>query len=281
MMAKKLRLLKMALSTLLLGRKRGYFLPYRYAAAVPPLNPEICYGAIADTMQAAHPQLDANIAGAAEHLPRFNSLPDASQQARFEQDWFPRLDAVMAYSMVAQHRPARIIEVGCGHSTRFMTLALRDKAISCEFVAIDPSPRARLPQDVATDHICDYVQNVPLATFADLQNNDIFFIDSSHLLVPGSDVDFLLNAVLPTIPRGVLIHIHDIFLPFDYPQAWHWRGYNEQSAVAAVLNGGTVDVLWSSVYALQNHQDALRASGLLDLPMLSGAYETSLWLRKL
>ena len=63
-------------------------------------------------------------------------------------------------------------------------------------------------------------------------------IDSSHTLVPGSDVDLLLNRVLPALSAGAVVHVHDIFLPDNYPDDWAWRGYNEQLGVAPLLFGG-------------------------------------------
>ena len=75
-------------------------------------------------------------------------------------------------------------------------------------------------------------------TLPDLAPGDVLSIDSSHILMPGTDVDILLNRVLPALPAGVLVHIHDVFLPDDYPPAWSWRGYNEQLGVAALVQGG-------------------------------------------
>ena len=72
---------------------------------------------------------------------------------------------------------------------------------------------------------------------------------SSHILMPGSDVDLLLNRVLPRLPSGVLVHIHDIFLPFDYPPIWGWRAYNEQQGALPLLTTGAYVPVFSSVWA--------------------------------
>ena len=81
------------------------------------------------------------------------------------------------------------------------------------------------------------LQAAPAEVFDGLKAGDVLFIDSSHILMPGSDVDILLNRVLPRLPAGVLVHIHDIFLPFDYPAIWGWRNYNEQQGVVPLLAG--------------------------------------------
>jgi hypothetical protein len=124
------------------------------------------------------------------------------------------------------------------------------------------------------------VQTAGMAHFEALQAGDILFIDSSHILMPGTDVDFLFNHVLPTLPAGVLIHIHDIFLPDDYPPDWEWRGYNEQLGIAALIQGGAYQLIWSSHYAVKRMADAVAASAAGRLQLKEGAREASLWLAK-
>ena len=99
--------------------------------------------------------------------------------------------------------------------------------------------------------------------------------------MPGSDVDFLLNRVMPALPSGVLIHIHDIFLPDDYPPAWAWRSYNEQLAVAVLLTAGAYRPLFASRYAVTRMAEAVAASAAGGLPIIAGALESSLWLEKM
>jgi hypothetical protein len=98
--------------------------------------------------------------------------------------------------------------------------------------------------------------------------------------MPGSDVDFLFGRVLPLLPAGALVHIHDVFLPDDYPTAWSWRGYNEQPAVAALLSGGGWRPLFASRFMLTRHPGAVAASAAASLPLPVGAWETSLWLER-
>ncbi|MBI3199782.1 MAG: hypothetical protein HYZ40_20150 [Rhodospirillales bacterium] len=108
----------------------------------------------------------------------------------------------------------------------------------------------------------------------------MLFIDSSHILMPGSDVDILFNRVLPRLPSGALVHIHDIFLPFDYPPAWGWRNYNEQQGVLPLLTTGAWRPLFSSVWATRRMGERLAASVVARLPQPADAIATSLWLEK-
>lgn len=273
----------MALQTATNIKPQGYFIPYRYAHKIKPAAAEICYHHIDMLFHQQKPQFCAAIESAQAQRPHLQAWLKAQPppHPRFQQSWFARLDAIMAYNMVLDLRPQRIIEVGCGHSTRFLTQALKDADMDAEFHAIDPAPRADLAAiDGITWH-ADYVQNLAPEFFESLASNDILFIDSSHILVSGSDVDFLLNGVLPRLKTGVVVHIHDIFLPQAYPAHWAWRGYNEQSAVAALLGGGDWRVLWSSAYALETCNVQLQDSGLLDFPLSSETYESSLWVVKL
>jgi hypothetical protein len=124
------------------------------------------------------------------------------------------------------------------------------------------------------------LQKAPTDAFAVLTRGDLLFVDSSHILMPGSDVDLLLNRILPDLPTGVLIHLHDIFLPFDYPPQWGWRNYNEQQGVIPLLVSGAYRPLFSSVWAERRLGERLARSPSARLPRPSGSLATSLWLEK-
>ena len=98
--------------------------------------------------------------------------------------------------------------------------------------------------------------------------------------MPGSDVDILLNRVLPMLPAGALVHIHDIFLPFDYPPTWGWRAYNEQQGVVPLLVTGAYRPLFASAWAERRLADRLSASVVARLPRPADAIAASLWLEK-
>src|SRR6185295_10921250 len=99
--------------------------------------------------------------------------------------------------------------------------------------AIDPEPRARIAGlDVV--FVGQRVQEVPASQF-DLEAGDILFIDSSHQVKPGNDLDFLFKEIIPVLPSGTRMHFHDIFLPDEYPAHWAWRRYDEQNFVKDLL----------------------------------------------
>jgi hypothetical protein len=194
---------------------------------------------------------------------------------RWTQDWFPRLDAAAAYAIVRATRPRRIVEVGSGHSTRFLARAAADEGLPTRITAIDPEPRASLA-GLGLVFMKQPVQSVDAGLFASLEAGDILFIDSSHQVKPGSDVAFLLEQALPRLASGVRVHFHDIFLPDDYPPHWAWRRYNEQQAVARLLEDGFAGE-FSSHRALKSE----RLPGIIGrLPLVPGAIESSLWMRK-
>jgi predicted O-methyltransferase YrrM len=257
--------------------RHGFYIPHRYASGV---TPPAAYPALLPLFQRAEPDFRALLAQAAALKPALLAIgADTPPQPRWTQDWFPRLDAVMAYTILRTRAPQRVIEVGSGHSTRFMARAIADGGLPTRLTAIDPAPRATL-DGLAIDFQRMTVQSAPASSFDTLAAGDVLFIDSSHILMPGSDVDLLINGIMPRLPAGALVHFHDIALPEAYPEQWWWRGYNEQNAVAALLAGG-YRILWASRYVFQAMRSDIDAAGLDALPLMPGAVECSLWLVKL
>jgi predicted O-methyltransferase YrrM len=260
----------LGLPTLMELTRRGFFVPYRHADSLPPAGAAGAYPWI-EALFARHRADFQKLLGDLGDLPR------QPKGARWNQDWFPRLDAAVAYALVRDRRPARIVEVGSGHSTRFMAAAIAEAGLATELTAIDPQPRA----DIAATGARTIRQTLPgcgEAPFAELGAGDMLFIDSSHVLMPGSDVDFLINRILPRLPPGTLVHIHDIFLPDDYPAGWAWRGYNEQLAVAALLDGSRWRVIFAGHFAATRMAQDVATSAAAAFPLMPGAFESSLWL---
>lgn len=275
------RRVKMGLATLLGRPAQGFFIPYRYADGIRPLGRQISYPALEQIMQDRKTEFAAfleviNLYSA--ELTGFNNTEPP--RPRWQQDWFPRLDGAAAYAMVRHHKPARIIEVGSGHSTRFMMQAISDEGLETRFHAIDPAPRADI-KSLALSLSRKTVQQVDRDMFDGLNAGDFLFIDSSHIAMPGSDVDMLFLDVLPRLKPGVIVHIHDIFLPDGYPEAWEWREYNEHQAVAPLLFGGGFDLLFASHYAVSRMGDDAAMCFIKSLPIPPGAVETSLWLKRM
>jgi predicted O-methyltransferase YrrM len=203
----------------------------------------------------------------------------APPEPRWSQDWFPRADAAVAYTVVRTLRPARLIEIGAGHSTRWFARAIRDGGLSTQLITIDPAPRASVAALDAT-WIPASLQNVDLVLFDGLARGDIVSIDSSHILMPDTDADRFFTQILPSLPAGVGVHIHDVFLPDDYPEAWAWRAYNEQLAVALLLAFGSWRPFWASHYVVSRMPTTLESSMLARLPLPAGAFENSIWLMR-
>lgn len=270
----------MGLNTLFGLKKQGFFIPYRYATSLPPSSSRKNYPALLSLMQKREEGIVQFLFEMEAYTAEFSSFgQNPPPEPRWEQDWFPRLDGAAAYKMVRDNTPRRIIEVGSGHSTRFMARAIKDGNIQTHFTAIDPAPRAdisKLPVEILNKT----VQEVDLSLFTELKSGDILFIDSSHIAMPGTDVDLLFLDILPALPVGVNVHIHDIFLPYPYPQSWEWRGYNEQQIVAPLLTNGGYNLLFSSQYVVGCLKKELAGLNLGKIPVPKGAFETSLWLKK-
>jgi predicted O-methyltransferase YrrM len=267
------RRLALGLATLF-GRGRGFFIPHRYAGTVEPC----AYPALEAYFAALVPAFDAVLEDIEGHREQLVRLAGPAPAPRFDQDWFPTLDAAAAYAVARRARPARVVEVGSGHSTRFLARAIADEGLATELICIDPAPRATL-RGLPVRWIEAMVQRAPETCFSRLRPGDLLFVDSSHVLMPGTDVDWLLNRVLPGLAGGVLVHFHDVFLPDPYPADWAWRGYNEQQAVAPLLHGGAYDCLFASHYVATRLPERLSRGVLADLPR-SAAPECSLWLKK-
>jgi predicted O-methyltransferase YrrM len=258
----------------LLGHPRGFFLPYRYAARVGPC----AYPALEDRLAAVAPDFEAVLADIETHADALAAMRGPAPTPRFDQGWFPTLDAAAAYAIVRRARPRRIVEVGSGHSTRFLARAIADGALATELVCVDPAPRAALA-GLPVRWLQTVVQEAPAASFEELRASDILFVDSSHILMPGTDVDWLLNRILPQLAAGVLVHFHDVFLPDPYPDDWTWRGYNEQQALATLLQGGAWRCSFASHYVRTRLPQRLARGTLARLPP-PAAPESSLWLAK-
>ncbi len=153
--------------------------------------------------------------------------------------WMPPLDAAALYCMLARHKPRLYLEVGSGHSTRFARRAVDDHALPTQIICLDPHPRAEI------DALCHRLirqplQEADLSLFRQLQAGDVLFLDCSHVLLTNSDVSVAFLEILPALPPGVLVQVHDVFLPFDYPPRWAHHYWNEQYLLGfALLEGAS------------------------------------------
>lgn len=274
------RRLRLGLQTLLGFGARGFFIPYRYAGGIGRDDVQAGFPEVEKLFDARRETFAGWLTAMEHYREAFAAIgEDAPPEPRWNQDWFPRLDAALAYTLVREAKPKRIVEVGSGHSTRFLARAVRDGGLTTGIAAIDPAPRASLEGLPVTRHRAT-LQRAGTVPFESLAAGDVVFIDSSHILMPGTDVAVFLGQVLPRLPAGIHLHVHDIFLPDPYPESWAWRGYNEQLAVLPLLLGGGWEVLFSSRYVGTRMAGEVDASAAGALPIAPGALESSLWLRK-
>jgi len=194
-------------------------------------------------------------------------------------------DLATLYGMLRHLKPKRYIEVGCGYSTRTSTTALaRNQAEGspCEAVFIEPYPPSYLTElKLPCEFIPRKIQSVPLEKFQSLEAGDVLFIDTSHVIKAQNDVEYEFIHVLPSLKSGVIVHIHDIFTPFDYPadllvgKGPNRGGNNEQYALECLLSGGGGWEVILPVYLLWKEKSPALAK-LVDSPERPAA----LWIRK-
>jgi hypothetical protein len=194
------------------------------------------------------------------------SLEPGEFSFRYENSSFGAGDADFLYNLIRHKRPARIIEIGSGNSTLMARQAINKNreeipGYTCDHVCIEPYEISWLEKTGVTV-IRERVEDVGLAFFSLLEKNDILFIDSSHVIRPQGDVLFEYLELLPTLNVGVIVHIHDIFTPRDYPKEWicgEVRLWNEQYLLEAFLTGNhDWKIIGALNYLHHNHFEKLR-----------------------
>ncbi len=153
---------------------------------------------------------------------------------RWNNIWFTSLDAAVLVALLRSRRPKNYLEIGSGNSTMFASRAIQSAALPTIISSIDPRPRAEV------DALCQRKIRAPLedcagAVFDELNPGDVLFLDSSHRVFMNSDVTVFFLEILPRLKPGILIHVHDIFLPADYPPDWNQSLFAEQYLLAAML----------------------------------------------
>ena len=194
-------------------------------------------------------------------------------------DYFSPADACVSYIIARTFRPRRWIEVGSGNSTKVVRQAIEDGKLGTELICVDPEPRLEVIS-IADQFMKSEVEFLAPVWFADLLGaNDVLFIDSSHTVKTGGDVCHLFLNVIPRLRPGVLVHVHDVFLPYDYPAEWIERrwDFSEQYLVQVMLDCSTkFEVIWPGYYVQQCRPDIAK-----NFEFLSKGKTASLWLRVL
>ena len=183
------------------------------------------------------------------NIPELRDASTSSTAPFWINGWMPALDGVALYSFIARNKPRYYIEVGSGNSTKFARQAIRDHELATRIISIDPCPRAEVAS-ICDENIRQPVESVDLNIFDQLGCGDILYIDNSHRVLMNSDATTLLLDVLPKLKPGVLVEIHDVTLPYDYPDDWADRYYSEQYVLAAYLlaRGSRFDIVLPSMF---------------------------------
>ena len=229
-----------------------------------PIKPQSRYG----YGKPAHPRLLEIISGGGERyrghlidlLPYgecFKEIPisapgDSDPGPFWNNGWMPGIDALTICGFLAERKPRFYMEVGSGNSTKFARWAIEKFRLPTKIISVDPMPRAEI------DAICDQIfrdrlEEIDLKIFDRLGNGDILFIDNSHQALMNSDVTVTFLDVIPYLKSGVLVGLHDIFLPDDYPPQWVNHYYSEQYLLAAYLlaEGNHIQIELPNYYALK------------------------------
>lgn len=171
----------------------------------------------------------------------FHSIKESSEETdinkpSWNNGFLPGLDVIGIYTIIAEYKPLKYIEIGSGNSTKVARKSIKDNNLSTEIISIDPYPRANI------DHLADKIIREPFENIIDnkfivetLKENDILFIDNSHRVFPNSDSMICFLEILPFLKKGVIVHFHDIYIPFDYPQFMCDRFYNEQYMLSSFI----------------------------------------------
>lgn len=148
--------------------------------------------------------------------------------------YLPGLDIIALYTFISEYKPKRYIEIGSGNSTKVAYKAKLEQQLDMEIISIDPMPRVGI-ENLADTVIREPFENFQFDFLGNFNENDILFVDNSHRILPNSDAMVIFLEILPRLKKGVIVHFHDIYLPYDYPQFMCDRFYSEQYGLAMYL----------------------------------------------
>ena len=250
------------------GAETGFFAQYAYMDSVTPVRE---YPAILRACEAGKPD---------DLLAVLEAEKETIAADPFWREGTSHLggvDALVDYAAVRHAKPEKILEIGSGRSTQVLARGIAANgrgAITC----IDPAPRLSI-DDLPVTFERRVLAESDVAFAKGLAANDILFVDSSHILQPGTDVDIEFNIMFPELAPGVLVHVHDIFLPWSYPQHWSGRNWNEASGLAPWVASGAFEVVFATHYMLTANTETMRSVMPAHAPVepFGGG---SFWLRK-
>jgi hypothetical protein len=223
-------------------------------------------------------------------LPHLNSCPfteraDERFRYRFDNPAYSWADAMTYYAMIRRFKPKRVIEIGCGWSSACLLDTIEfELGGKCDVTFIEPYPallyEISAGKPLKANVVSTPLQSVDLSAFDTLAKNDILFIDSTHVMKTGSDVVYEINELLPRIASGVIVHFHDIFWPFEYPDSWVYdenRSWNEIYALRAFL---TQNPEWKVLFFNDYFRTVLHAETAADCPNFYKNTGGAIWLQR-
>lgn len=220
-----------------------------------------------------------------KELPPWGDDKSEGLRYHFDNPNFPHADAISLYAMLRHLRPKRIVEIGSGYSS-CVTLDTNelflDNRVACTFIEPHPELLLSLIKDGdkrRVEIISSKLQDVDPKHFSSLSENDILFIDSTHVSKVGSDVNHIFFEIIPSLNSGVYIHFHDICYPFEYPKMWVYenRAWNESYLLRAFLqyNQAFKIVFFNNFLGHFFPEEIAK-----DMPLFMKNIGGSIWLRK-
>ncbi|CAM3469304.1 Class I SAM-dependent methyltransferase [Flavobacterium longum] len=229
-------------------------------------------------------QLDllGNLAAFYDEMP-FKSTKQANLRFYFDNDFYSYSDGFVLYAMMRHFKPKRIMEIGSGYSSAVMLDTAENFDLDVALTFIEPYPKRlySLLTDADKNRVTIIekdIQAIPVATFESLEAGDFLFVDSTHVSKTGSDVNYILFDILPALKPGVLIHFHDVFYPFEYPESWVFEGFNwneDYLLRAFLMYNDAFKIRLFTEYLHRHH-----AAAFDKMPLTRDNFGANLWLEK-
>lgn len=264
------------LQTLIGVRDSGFFVQYEHAASSGREVP--AYHAVEEMFGKSRHVFGEHLSAFSQFGGELRKEIDAGRIPWEDAGMFPTLDVFATYGMIRTLRPKRVLEIGSGASTHVITRALSANG-SGRLTCIDPQPRRAIEQTGA-DFERRLLTESDVDIVAEFEAGDTLFVDSSHIMLPGMDVDIEFNRLFPALRSGAIVQIHDIFLPDNYPPKWFDRHYSEQNALIGWLLGEFFDVLYPGYYAATRMGAEVREAVGDIAPADLADNAGSIWLRR-
>lgn len=268
-------------------RHQSLFLDYRvsfqprYGHGKPP------HDGLNRLIEANRAQYRELLISSLQYLDFINSIKDAKEAVPgtapvWNSGYLPGLDIIGIYTMLAWLRPETYFEVGSGNSTKVAAKAISEQNLYTKIISVDPAPRAEIDR-IAHVIFRQPFETIDLSILSQLKTNDILFIDNSHRILPNSDAMVFFLEALPQLPKGVVVQVHDVYLPYDYPQFMCDRFYSEQYglAIALLSNPEKFEILLPNYFISEDDELSALLEPYWSQPALSNVerHGGSFWFR--